>query len=195
MAGTIIGIFGKQRSGKTLLSYKLVKHISQACGIPVYSNIYTPYDDFIYINSLREFPLDLSPKIFLLDEIYNGTDSQDYRKLKEISIFINTIGKQNCLFVYTSIEPGMVYNRVRNQTQLVICVKSDTEYIYYKLFNLQNGRQFMYVVPKNSALYEGVKYDTNFIPLDFNWDMKNWNDKLKDFYLKNYNIDLTDVSF
>lgn len=191
----MIGVFGKQRSGKTLFSYKLVKQLSLAYDIPVYTNIYAPEDGFIYINSLRDFPLDLSPKIFFLDEIYNGTDSQDYRKLKEISIFINTIGKQNCLFIYTSIEPGMVYNRVRNQTQLVICVKSDTEHIYYKAFNLQNGNQFAYVVPKNQALFSDVNYDTNFIPLDFNWDMNNWNDKLRQFYYDNYNIDLTDASF
>jgi len=192
MAGTIIGVFGKQRSGKTLFSYKLVKLLSGMYGIPVYTNIYSPLDDFYYINSLRDFPLDLQPKIFLLDEIYNGTDAQDYKKLKEISIFINTLGKQNCLFVYTSIEPSMVYNRVRNQTQLAVCVKSNETHIFYKLFNMQTDSACVYSVPKNEALYKNVCYDTNFIPLDFNWDMKNWNDKLKRFYLENYNIDLVD---
>ena len=106
MPGTIVGIFGKQRSGKTLYAYKFIKAIHEQYNIPVYTNVFSPDDDFIWINSLEDFPLDLSPKILFLDEIYNGTDAQDYKKLKEISIFLNTVGKQNCLLVYTSIDPA-----------------------------------------------------------------------------------------
>lgn len=191
MPGTIVGIFGKQRSGKTLYAYKFIKAIHEQYNIPVYTNVFSPDDNFKWINSLEDFPLDLSPKILFLDEIYNGTDAQDYKKLKEISIFLNTIGKQNCLLVYTSIDPGMVYNRLRNQTQLVICVKSDARCIYYKLFDMNRNTSVAYSVPKNQELFKNVYYDTNFIPLDFDWNMKNWRDKLQTFYSETYGLELS----
>lgn len=191
MAGTIVGIFGKQRSGKTLFAYKFIKAIHEATGVPVYTNVFSPNDDFYWINSLEDFPLDLSPKILFLDEIYNGTDAQDYKKLKEISIFLNTIGKQNCLFVYTSIDPSMVYNRLRNQTQTVICVKSDKQNIYYKLYNMNLDSSVTYSVPKVPELFKNVYYDTNFIPLDFDWNMENWKHKLQRFYMDIYGLRIT----
>lgn len=188
MPGTIIGVLGKQRSGKTLIAYKITKYFADICKIPVYTNIYSPADNFKWINSLTDFPLDLSPKIFFLDEIYNGLDSQDYRKLKDISIFINTIGKQNCLFIYTTIETSMVYNRLRNQTQVAICVNSDSDNIYYKWINISRLTANSFIVPKVPELFKDVYYDTDFIPLDFDWDMKYWRGKLEKFYLDNYNL-------
>lgn len=194
MPGTIIGIFGKQRSGKTLIGYKLTKYLSELCEVPVYTNIYSPDDGFIWINSLADFPLDLSPKIFFLDEIYNGTDAQDYRKLKDISIFLNTIGKQNCLFIYTTIEPSMVYNRLRNQTQVAICVNSDSDNIYYQWANISGQASKSFIVPKIPKLFENVYYDTHFIPLDFEWDMKYWRDRLIRFYADNYGLNIRNYS-
>lgn len=196
MPGAIIGIYGKQRSGKTLIAYKLVKGLQESCkrqgvALPVYTNLYSPRDDFHFVNSMDELPLDLSPKIVLIDEIYNGCDAQDYRRLKDISIFINTLGKQNCLFVFTSIDAQMVYNRIRNQMNVVILVKSSDKYIHYKFLYLSTGKSVDYVVEKNAALFAGVFYDTNFIPLDFNWEMKSWREKLEQFYKDNYNMKVT----
>lgn len=188
MPGTIIGCLGAQRSGKTLFAYKLVKAIREAYNIPVYTNIYSPQDDFHYINSLEDFPLDLEPKILFIDEIYNGLDAQDYKKLKEISIFINTIGKQNYLFVYTTIEAEMVYNRLRNQTQTVVVVSKNDRNIYYKLINLADMSSSIHSVPINAKLFENVYYDTQFIPLDFDWGMKDWRNKLSNFYRDNYGL-------
>lgn len=188
MPGTIVGCLGAQRSGKTLFAYKLVKAIHEAFHIPVYTNIYSPKDDFFYINSLEDFPLDLTSKILFIDEIYNGLDAQDYKKLKEISIFINTIGKQNCLFVYTTIEAEMVYNRLRNQTQTVVVVSKNDRNIYYKLINLADMSSSVHAVPINDKLFENVFYDTQFIPLDFDWGMKDWKYKLSQFYRDNYGL-------
>lgn len=191
MPGTIIGCLGAQRSGKTLFAYKLVKLLHEVYDVPVYTNIYSPRDDFYYINSLNDFPLDLTPKIMFIDEIYNGLDAQDFKKLKEISIFINTIGKQNCLFVYTTIEAEMVYNRLRNQTQLVVMVSKNEKNLYYKIVNLSDMSSSTHAVPINDKLFETVFYDTQFIPLDFDWSMKNWKDKLSQFYRNNYGIIVT----
>lgn len=195
MPGAIIGIYGQQRSGKTLIAYKLVKALQQSCekqgiALPVYTNLYSPGDNFLFVNSMDELPLDLSPKVVLIDEIYNGCDAQDYRKLKDISIFINTLGKQNCLFVFTSIDAQMVYNRIRNQMNAVILVKASDRYIHYKLVYLNTGRSTDFVAEKTAALFKDVHYDTNFIPLDFNWEMTTWRRKLQQFYSDNYNMKL-----
>lgn len=195
MPGMIMGLFGQQRSGKTLLAYKITKYIyeaykAQGVKLPVYTNLYCPKDvDFQYVNAVTELPLDLSPKIVLIDEIYNGCDAQDYRKLKEISIYINTLGKQNCLFIFTSIGAEMVYNRLRSQMSLAVLVKADSENIYYKLIHMISLKEFDYIVPKVPALFENVNYDTSFIPLDFDWSMKGWKTKLKKFYKEHYGIE------
>lgn len=195
MPGAIIGIMGKQRSGKTLIAYKLCKSIQETCrvsgyNLPVYTNLYSPDDDFNYISSLDQFPLDLSPKIFLVDEIYNGCDAQDYKKLKDISIFINTIGKQNCLFIFTTIDASMVYNRIRGQMNLAVLVKADSVRIFYKLIHMDSGNSSVFEVNKTSALFNDVRYDTNFIPPPFDWSMSAWNDKLKSYYSQYYDIHL-----
>ena len=48
-----------------------------------------------------------------------------------------------------------------------------------------------YSVPKNQELFKNVYYDTNFIPLDFDWNMKNWRDKLQTFYSETYGLELS----
>lgn len=194
MPGGILGIYGLQRSGKTLIAYKLVKALQKQykqAGIflPVYTNLYCPEDAaFNFVNSIDELPLDLSPKVVLIDEIYNGCDAQDYRKLKDISIFVNTLGKQNCLFVFTSIDAQMVYNRIRNQMNAVILVKSSATHIHYKIMSMTSGKASDFVVKKDAALFRDVFYDTNFIPLDFDWKMKSWREKLQRFYKDNYGM-------
>ena len=197
MPGAILGVYGQQRSGKTLIAYKLAKSLQKAAyndgyNLRVYTNLFCPEDkNFIYVNSLDELPLDLEPKIVLIDEIYNGCDAQDYRKLKDIAIFINTLGKQNCLFIFTSIDAQMVYNRIRNQMNIVILVKSNKTHIHYKLVEMSSGKECDFCLEKNADLFHDVKYDTNFIPLDFDWSMVSWREKLKTFYRDNYGITVT----
>lgn len=194
MAGFIIGCFGKQRSGKTLIAYKAAKSIKEAINsagqkIRVYTNLYCPADtDFIYINNVDDLPLDLEPKIVLIDEIYNGLDAQDYRSLKEVSIYLNTLGKQNCLFIFTSIEEGMVYNRLRTQMNMAILVKGSPETIAYKVIDMDTLGISDYIVKKSPELFRNVNYDTNFIPVDFDWGMKSWKQKLIKFYSVHYGI-------
>ncbi|MCR5189760.1 MAG: hypothetical protein K6C97_12570, partial [Treponema sp.] len=187
----IVGCIGQQRSGKTCFAYKLCRYFkNKQPGLRVYTNLYTTDRDFTYVNSLRELPLDLEPKVILLDEIYNGTDAQDYKKLKEISIFINTIGKQNCLFIWTAIDETMVYNRIRNQTEYFILAKGDSHNIYYRLLNATNNTFRDVVCQKTPEFFKDVHYDSSFIPLDFDWDMTSWKDKLQRFYRDNYNMNI-----
>lgn len=193
MSGAILGIFGKQRSGKTLLSYLIASSICKQSqksneSIRCYSNLYCTDLDFKYIDSISDIPLDLEPKIVLVDEIYNGCDAQDYKKLKDISIYINTIGKQNCLFIFTSIDASMVYNRIRNQLDMCVLVKGYPERIDYKIINFNNYSEKLFTIEKNKELFQNLKYDTNFIPKEFDWKMDKWNRKLDEYYKRYYNM-------
>lgn len=204
MPGGIIGIYGAQRSGKTLVSYLISQHIydfyKENLGeeIRIYTNLYVRDNDdikMIYVNSISDIPLDMKPKIIILDEIYNGTDANDFRKLKDISIFINTIGKQNALLIYTSIDDSMVYNRIRNQCNLIVLVKKQNDCIYYRTVDPNTLSVRDYKVKKSPELFKRVHYDTNFIPLMFDWKMDNWQQKLIKFYDENYGIKLTEDYF
>lgn len=192
MPGSIVGLVGKQRSGKTLMSYLLAKSLYQTAKksgylLRCYSNLYSPDDDFMtYISSISDIPLDLDPKIVLIDEIYNGCDAQDYKKLKDISIFLNTIGKQNCLFLYTTIEAGMVYNRFRNQTNTFILVKKAGDVVQYRFFYPDSGTYKDLQLELSPELFGNVHYDTNFIPVVFDWNMHSWNEKLQEYYRRYY---------
>ena len=193
MPGAIVGVFGKQRSGKTLFAYKLCKAFirqAESTGehLRCYTNIYTKEPEFKYITSISDIPLDLDEKIVFIDEIYNGCDAQDYRLLKEISIFINTIGKQKCLFVFTSIDASMVYNRIRKQMSAAVFVRGDEKNIYYRMFNMDSGASRDFQIEKTPEFFKDVKYDTNFIPVVFDWSMKEWDKKLKQYYAAYYNL-------
>jgi len=196
MAGSIVGIFGKQRSGKTLIAYKLAKTLQykakeKGVSLRVFTNLWCPGDEnFTFVNSMDELPLDLEPKIVLIDEIYNGCDAQDFRKLKDISIFINTIGKQNCLFIFTSIEANMVYNRIRNQQNVAILVKANADLIMYKMLFMDTLSELTYTIKKSPELFKDLNYDTKFIPFDFDWTMKSWREKLAAFYKNSYGLDM-----
>lgn len=198
MPGGIIGIYGKQRSGKTLLGNLIMQWVydyyKEAYGkkLRVYGNLFVPDNpdiEFINVNSISQLPLDLEPKIIFLDEIYNGTDANDFRTLKDISIFINTIGKQNALLIYTSIDDSMVYNRIRSQCNLIACVKKCDKDIFYRILDPNTLAISDYKIRMCPELFEKVHYDTNFIPLMFDWNMKDWKGKLKKFYWENFKID------
>lgn len=204
MPGGIIGIYGAQRSGKTLLSYLIAQYVYDfyqkelGSKLRVYSNLFVPENpdiDIVNVNSISELPLDLEPKIIILDEIYNGTDANDFRTLKDISIFINTIGKQNALLIYTSIDDSMVYNRIRNQCNLICLVKKSDNDIFYRVLDPNTLSVSDFKVRKSPELFRRVHYDTNFIPLTFDWKMDSWRDKLKNFYESNYGIRLSENYF
>ncbi|MCR4961762.1 MAG: ATP-binding protein [Lachnospiraceae bacterium] len=204
MPGGIVGIYGAQRSGKTLVSYLISQYIydfyqTELHEKPrVYTNLYVlPNDDMevTYVNAIKDIPLDMDPKIILLDEIYNGCDANDFRKLKDISIFVNTIGKQNALLLYTSIDDSMVYNRIRNQCNLVILVKKFHKEIFYRTVDPNTLSVHDYKVDMCPELFRRVHYDTNFIPLIFDWRMDEWQGKLRAFYKDNFDIKLSEDYF
>ncbi len=186
MSGIIMGAQGQQRSGKTFLMYSIAQKLSDDFDLDVYSNIIVRHKNWKYINSLNDFPFDFKPKVLFIDEIYNGADANDWKKLKDISIFINTLGKQNVLFLFTTIDFNMVFNRIRNQLTYAIFVKSDAKHIYYRSIGVTQMTQADFTLRKCKDLYKDALYDHTFVPLEFDWNMDNFKTKLINYYKQEY---------
>ena len=74
---------------------------------------------------------------------------------------------------------------------LCILVKSSSQEIHYRMVFTDSMKIVDFVAKKEPKFFEGVNYDTNFIPLDFDWSMKGWRSKLKSFYKEVYGIDVS----
>jgi len=166
MAGLILGCYGFQRSGKTFISVLLSTYLQQKYGLPVYTNINS--EDFIKISSLNEIPLDMKPKILLIDEAYRSIDSRNWVKNTQATKFFNTIGKQNILFIITAPFPDMIEMRIREQQNYVVFAKGDKEKMTFKMYDCQRLREKVFVIPKIQDVFNMVHYDT----LDFPDEIK-----------------------
>ncbi|MBP3284975.1 MAG: hypothetical protein J6M02_05705 [Clostridia bacterium] len=162
MAGLIVGFYGYQRSGKTLLSVIIARTLHEQYGVQVYTNMNV--EDFIHIKSLSEVPFDYEPKILLLDEVYYFMDSRLWKNNSESSIFFNTLGKQNVLFLFTAISPDMVEKRIRNQQNYFFISKGDETRITYKMVDVQRQRSRVFKMEKNQKIYDFANYATQQVP-------------------------------
>ncbi|NLK93379.1 MAG: AAA family ATPase [Bacteroidales bacterium] len=182
MSGCIIGNFGFQRSGKTLLAYLIAEGYRKGEGIPVYSNMYVR--DWVKIKSLTDLPFNHEPKVLLLDEAYYFMDSRNWQDNTESTIFFNTIGKQNILLIITAISPDMIEKRLRSQMNYVYLVKSDKNYIYYRMLDSVRKKYNDFSIKKCDELFSGLTYDTKQVPDIVDCSLKNFTDRVKEFYGK-----------
>lgn len=163
MAGKIVGFFGFQRSGKTLLASILAEYLRTSYGIPVYTNM--SVEGWTTIRSISEIPFNYESKIVLLDEIYFSLDSRAWKDNATSSIFLNTIGKQEILFLYTAISPDMVEMRLRDQTELIFIAKNiKSDYIEYMVIDTYRKSSNFITLKKNDEIFNYVKYNTKQVP-------------------------------
>lgn len=185
MSGIIIGSFGFQRSGKTLLMYQFAENYRHK-GLEVYSNMNVPY--WNKISALTDIPFNNMPKVLLLDECYYFMDSRNWANNTNSSIFFNTIGKQNILLMLTSITPGMIDIRLREQINYVYLVKSDFNYIYYKMIDVIRMKSKVFNIKKSPELFKNLTYDTNQVPDFVDCSLKNFREKVDEYYKKSNNL-------
>lgn len=163
MSGKIVGFFGFQRSGKTLLASILAEYLRTSYGIPVYTNM--SVEGWTTIRSISEIPFNYASKIVLLDEIYFSLDSRAWKDNATSSIFLNTIGKQEILFLYTAISPDMVEMRLRDQTELIFIAKNiKSDYIEYMVIDTYRKSSNIISLKKSDQIFNYVKYDTKQVP-------------------------------
>lgn len=178
MAGLIVGFYGYQRSGKTLLAYKIAKSYTKR-GLVCYTNMIVSDPGFVTIKSLSDMPLNTKPKVLLLDEVYSFMDSRNWRNNSNASLFFNTLGKQSCLLLLTAISPDMVEMRLRNQQSYMIIAKGDNEKIKYRLIDCQRLTTSDFVLPKDEKLFADCNYDTLQVPDIVDCNMSDFADRVK----------------
>jgi len=161
MPGIISGAYGAQRSGKTALSYLLAETYRKQ-GCPVYSNM--EVEGWHKIESLTEIPLDYKPKTILLDECYYFLDARNWKDFKETSLFFNTIGKQRINLMFTGIHPDDLELRLRRQHNFMYLVKSDDNYIYYRMIDINRNNKRDFKIRKGQELWNQLKYDSDQVP-------------------------------
>ena len=130
----------------------------------------------------------------MLDEIYFSLDSRAWKDNATSSIFLNTIGKQEILFLYTAISPDMVEMRLRDQTELMFIAKNiKSDYIEYMVIDTYRKSSNNILLKKNDNVFNYVKYDTKQVPGIVKFDIdyekffklnekendKKWNSKSK----------------
>jgi hypothetical protein len=179
MAGKIVGCYGYQRQGKTLLAVYIALKLKEVFGLEVYTNMSIP--GCVTVDSINKIPFDYKPKVFLVDEIYFSLDSRNWKDNTSCSIFINTIGKQNILFLYTAISPDMVEMRIRKQTEFMFFAKKNKDYIEYGLLDCYRNVMSTIYLPLSKELFAFTTYDTTQVPylVDFNINFKKYFDLVK----------------
>jgi hypothetical protein len=185
MAGIIVGFYGYQRSGKTLMAFlKAEEYRKQGCS--VYSNMTVP--NWTKIDSLMDIPFDFKPKVLVLDEAYYFLDSRNWHKNTNASIFFNTIGKQNILLIITAVNVETVELRLRQQHNYMYIVKADKSNIYYKMFDVVRNKSKVFTLRKCDDLFKMCTYDTQQIPDMIDTSLDKFADKVKAAKgLTNYN--------
>jgi len=176
MAGIIVGAYGYQRSGKSLMAFLL----AEACykiGIPVYSNVRVA--GYHKIDKLDDIPFNTDPKVLWLDEVQYYLDSRNWKDNTESSIFFNTIGKMNILLLLTTIHPDMVEIRLRRQHNYVLMVKSDANNIYYRILDNVRGKYKDITIKKCEKLFERVRYASQLVPDYVDCDLKRFAEKVR----------------
>lgn len=162
MPGCITGFYGFQRSGKTMLAYLIAENMRKEHNVKVYSNMEVP--NWTTIAALTDVPLDFEPKVLLLDEVYYFMDSRNWKDNTQLSIFLNTIGKQNINLMITAIDPSEVEIRLRRQHNYMFIVKSDINNIYYRVLDTQRNIKKDFSVRKSNELFDKLTYNTQQVP-------------------------------
>lgn len=192
MAGQIVGAYGYQRSGKSLISFMIAEHYYKL-GLPVYTNV--DVQGYNKIMSLDEIPFNLEPKVLWLDEVQYYLDSRSWQDNTESSIFFNTIGKCNILLLMTTIHPDMLEKRIRKQHNYVIMAKGTKQVIYYRVLDNVRGIVKDYTMVKNPELFKRIRYDSNLVPDYVDCDLKNFNSKIRQFNMQSKGIQQIDYNF
>ena len=191
MAGCIMGAYGYQRSGKTMLMYLKAEQYRKM-GCKVYSNMIVP--EWNKIERLVDLPFDFEPKVLLLDEAYFFLESREFQDNTKATIFFNTIGKTNTLLMVTAVDPMTIEKRLRNQHNFMFIAKKDNRYINYLALDVVRQTRRVIKIPLTEELYSSVTYDHLQIPDIVDCKLDGFVEKVREFNKKHYIEDKTKKS-
>lgn len=167
----IIGVYGPQGSGKTLLSVllsrKVIDFLDAYNEVIIYTNVNASGRNIKIIEDLGEIPLDRKPKILILDEAMFSVDSR--RSSGESNVIwtriVAFLRKTNFLMAFFNTHtPEMVDNRIRGQTVYTfMCRKSKKQFEYLILDMFSHQTKFI-TIPKSQDMYDYANFDTYDFP-------------------------------
>lgn len=165
----LIGVFGPQGTGKTLISMlisrKLIRDLSD--DIKIYTNVNAGGSSIIKVDDLGEIPLDRSPKIFILDEAMFSIDSR--RAGSESNVvwtkLVAFFRKANFLIVFFNTHtPSMIDNRIREQLAYMLMCRKSKERFEYLLLDMMSQQTKFFWIPKDDRIYKFADFDTYDFP-------------------------------
>lgn len=163
----LIGVFGPQGSGKSLISMVLSRMVTRNHDIKIYTNINAAGNNIEIISDLGEIPFDRSPKILILDEAMFSVDSRRAGSESNVvwSKMVAFFRKLNFLMVfYNTHTPQMVDNRIRDQlAYIIMCRKSKVQFEYLLLDMISQQTKPFYI-PRSQQLYDFANFDTYDFP-------------------------------
>lgn len=164
----LIGVFGPQGSGKTLVSMlfsRMLLKLEQS--IKIYTNVNAEGENVIVISDIGEIPFDREPKILILDEAMFSIDSRRAGSESNVVWMRMTalFRKLNFLMVfYNTHTPNMIDNRVRDQlAYIVMCRKSKKQFEYLMLDMVSQLTKPFYML-RSQELYNFTNFDTYDFP-------------------------------
>lgn len=164
----LIGVFGPQGSGKTLVAMLFSRMLLQLENdVMIYTNVNAEGDNVIIINDIGQIPFDRAPKILILDEAMFSIDSRRAGSESNVVWMRMTalFRKLNFLMVfYNTHTPNMIDNRVRDQlAYIIMCRKSKIQFEYLMLDMVSQLTKPFYML-RSQALYDFTNFDTYDFP-------------------------------
>lgn len=161
----IICNLGHQRTGKTLVSVYLSRKLKEIYpDIDLWANMQV--EGFQRLEKISQVMYN-KHKIVIIDEAYLNFDSRKFKSNADISLFLNTLGKQKTMLIVTSPRLDMLDKRLREQAiyNFVSYKGHDDNYIYFRIYdNWKDILSKEYKLYKDRSLFDYCKYDTHEIP-------------------------------
>lgn len=165
----LIGVFGQQGSGKTLISVILSRMIVDKANqdVKVYTNINADGRGIVKIDDLGEIPMNREPKILILDEAMFSIDSR--RAGSEANVvwtkLVAFFRKTNFLMVFFNTHmPSMIDNRIREQLAYIIMCRKSKERFEYLMLDMTSQQIKPFYMEKRQEIYQYANFDTYDFP-------------------------------
>lgn len=156
----IIGVFGPQRSGKTLFASTMARYISLLYPLEVYSNFSLSFQH----NKFQKWK-DLENtynSLIILDEIVTSADSRNFKSEDQMYFthLFAQMGKRGNTFFYTAQNKHMVEKRVRDQTDWEIHARKNwtNGSILYTIVDVQLGEENSRIVGQYQMKDPSIAY-------------------------------------
>ena len=165
----LVGVFGKQGSGKSLFSILLGRLIlSIDNNIDLYTNMNVTGNNINVVNDLGDIPLqDGRKKILIVDEAMFSLDSRSSSS-KNNKIWTRALAffrkADFILVIFATHRPNMLDVRIREQLSYVFMARRSRDYFEYLLIDITTYVQRFFKLKKSDFLFTYADFNTKDFP-------------------------------